>query len=241
MTTPHSGADPAGGRGASVTAWKSGSILWTSRRRSSASSSEDRVEHRDPGNERDLPSLRIQCLDGMPFQRHVFKLSARPGRRTLPHPGLAESRRSSRGSALPRPQVLHQTGSTGLTIRRMKIQVLSDLHLEHGGLVPEHHPDADVIVLAGDVAPYSEGLVGRLAEHWASAPHILYVLGNHEFYGTEIEETRSRLAEGVRSRPGSTSSTRAWSESEESGSSARRSGPTWCSKAKQTRSRRTCG
>ena len=77
----------------------------------------------------------------------------------------------------------------------MKLQVLSDLHLEHGGVVPEHHPDAEVIVLAGDLAPYAEGLVARIAEHWATAPHILYVLGNHEFYGTEIDETRARLAE----------------------------------------------
>ena len=77
----------------------------------------------------------------------------------------------------------------------MKIQILSDLHLEHGGIVPEHHPEADVIVLAGDLAPYTEGLMEQLAEHWASAPHILYVLGNHEFYGTDIDETRARLAE----------------------------------------------
>ena len=35
----------------------------------------------------------------------------------------------------------------------MKMQVLSDLHLEHGGILPEHDPDADVIVLAGDLAP----------------------------------------------------------------------------------------
>ena len=77
----------------------------------------------------------------------------------------------------------------------MKVQVLSDLHLEHGGVLPEHHPEADVIVLAGDLAPYTEGLVARIAEHWASAPHVLYVLGNHEFYGTELEETRARLAE----------------------------------------------
>ena len=76
----------------------------------------------------------------------------------------------------------------------MNVQVLSDLHLEHGGIVPEHHLDADVIVLAGDLAPYTEGLVARIAEYWASAPYILYVLGNHEFYGTEIEETRARLA-----------------------------------------------
>ena len=55
----------------------------------------------------------------------------------------------------------------------MKIQVLSDLHLEHGGFVPEHHPAADVIILAGALAPCTDGLVERLGEHWSSAPHIL--------------------------------------------------------------------
>ena len=79
--------------------------------------------------------------------------------------------------------------------RTMKIQVLSDLHLEHGGLVPPHVADANVIVLAGDLCPYAEGLVQELAEYWSSAPHILYVLGNHEFYGTDIDETRTRLAQ----------------------------------------------
>ena len=82
--------------------------------------------------------------------------------------------------------------------RQMKIQVLSDLHLEHGGAVPPHVPGADVIVLAGDLAPYCEGLVERLRDHWAAAPHILYVLGNHEFYGTEIDEARARLAKECR-------------------------------------------
>ena len=77
----------------------------------------------------------------------------------------------------------------------MKIQVLSDLHLEHGGAVPEHHPEADVIVLAGDLAPYTKGLVAKLSEFWVSAPHIVYVLGNHEFYGTEIDDARAGLAE----------------------------------------------
>ncbi len=77
----------------------------------------------------------------------------------------------------------------------MKIQVLSDLHLEHGGPVPAHHPEADVIVLAGDLAPYTKGLVAKLSEFWASAPHIVYVLGNHEFYGTEIDDARAGLAD----------------------------------------------
>ena len=31
----------------------------------------------------------------------------------------------------------------------MNIQVLSDLHLEHGGCIPERQPEADVMVLAG--------------------------------------------------------------------------------------------
>ena len=77
----------------------------------------------------------------------------------------------------------------------MKIQIFSDLHLEHGGEVPAHHPEAHVIVLAGDLAPYTEGLVDQLAEHRTSAPRILYVLDNHEFYGTEFDETRARFAE----------------------------------------------
>ena len=77
----------------------------------------------------------------------------------------------------------------------MKIQILSDLHLEHGGSVPVHNPEAGAIVLAGDLAPYTKGLVAKLSELWATAPHILYVLGNHEFYGTEIDDTRARLAD----------------------------------------------
>ena len=60
--------------------------------------------------------------------------------------------------------------------------------------MPAHRPEADVIVLAGDLAPHTEGLIDRLREHWSSTPHILYVLGNHEFYGTEIDETRVAIA-----------------------------------------------
>ena len=77
----------------------------------------------------------------------------------------------------------------------MKIQVLSDLHLEDGGDLPDHHPEADVIVLAGDLVPYTEGLVELLAEYWSTAPNVLYVFGNNEFYRTEIDDARAKLAE----------------------------------------------
>ena len=55
----------------------------------------------------------------------------------------------------------------------MKIQSLSDLHLEHGGYIPDHHPGTDVIVLAGDLCLYTEGVVERFAEQWSSAAHPL--------------------------------------------------------------------
>ena len=57
----------------------------------------------------------------------------------------------------------------------MKLNVLSDLHLSAGGL--EHpHNDADVVVLAGDIARPREAVA------WASrfSKPVLYVPGNHE-------------------------------------------------------------
>jgi predicted phosphodiesterase len=58
--------------------------------------------------------------------------------------------------------------------------VLSDLHLEQEPLaLPQ--VDADVVVLAGDVATGTEGI--EWARAWADGRPVLYVAGNHEFYG----------------------------------------------------------
>ncbi len=66
----------------------------------------------------------------------------------------------------------------------MKLHVLSDLHLSVAGLeVPE--TDADVIILAGDIARPAAAVA------WArqfSKP-VLYVPGNHEFYGSSLTAT----------------------------------------------------
>ena len=51
-----------------------------------------------------------------------------------------------------------------------------------------------MIVLAGDIAPYNDGLAAELARSWEGARHIAYVPGNVEFFGTEIDEARARLA-----------------------------------------------
>ncbi len=68
----------------------------------------------------------------------------------------------------------------------MNIQVLSDLHVEVGNPLPTLCADADVVVLAGDFAPYEPERLQALAQALAGAP-ILYVPGNHEFYGHDID------------------------------------------------------
>ena len=54
-------------------------------------------------------------------------------------------------------------------------------------------PGADVVVLAGDLAPYHPSTLQAIAMHWRSASHILYVPGNHEFYWGEIDAVRGDL------------------------------------------------
>lgn len=72
----------------------------------------------------------------------------------------------------------------------MKIHVLSDLHLELS-TVEFPATDADVIVLAGDIGKGNAGV------YWArkTFPNkpIVYIPGNHEFYGTRRIETLSLL------------------------------------------------
>jgi len=62
----------------------------------------------------------------------------------------------------------------------MKIQILSDLHLEFADMAINHSA-ADVVILAGDIH------VGQKGVEWAinAIPDkpVLYVLGNHEYYG----------------------------------------------------------
>lgn len=68
----------------------------------------------------------------------------------------------------------------------MKLHVLSDLHVEFHDFAPPA-TDADVVVLAGDIG------VRNLGVEWADrtfADHtVLYVPGNHEYYGGDIDST----------------------------------------------------
>ena len=77
----------------------------------------------------------------------------------------------------------------------MRLHVLSDLHLEHASFtVPE--VDADVIVLAGDIAPGTAGI--EWMRRRLDGRQILYVAGNHEFYGQDLPGLTPRLKDAAR-------------------------------------------
>jgi predicted phosphodiesterase len=62
----------------------------------------------------------------------------------------------------------------------VRLQVLSDLHLEQEPFTLQDR-GADGIVLAGDTATGTRGV--EWARGWADGRPVLYLAGNHEFYG----------------------------------------------------------
>lgn len=74
----------------------------------------------------------------------------------------------------------------------MRIHVLSDLHLEFASFEPPP-TEADLIVLAGDTH------IGLRGVEWAArsftAQPILYLAGNHEFYGQNAPDLVAKLRE----------------------------------------------
>ena len=84
----------------------------------------------------------------------------------------------------------------------MKIQLLSDLHLErHIDWRPQPAPAADVLVLAGDIGSYQRGSLlaaagdadfglGRFA-NWPVP--VIYVPGNHEYDALDFDAAHARL------------------------------------------------
>ena len=71
----------------------------------------------------------------------------------------------------------------------MRLHILSDLHLEFDPSFRPPAAGADVLILDGDIAPGTDGL-GAFAD---SAIPVVYVPGNHEYYGADLETTERRI------------------------------------------------
>ena len=80
----------------------------------------------------------------------------------------------------------------------MKLNFVNDIHLEFGAL-PENPSGSDVLVLAGDVT--IKNRVDWINEIANNFKHVVYVLGNHEFYHQNLDntyrKTKEQLADNV--------------------------------------------
>lgn len=73
----------------------------------------------------------------------------------------------------------------------MRLQLLSDLHLETEHFDPEPAPDAELLVLAGDIDSTWAGL--ELFKGWPVP--VIFVAGNHEFDRRDLDATWRELRE----------------------------------------------
>jgi predicted phosphodiesterase len=74
----------------------------------------------------------------------------------------------------------------------MRLWIGSDFHIDASGgwdlPPPNARPNFDVLVIAGDLIPRAERGVAWLRERVTDRP-IVFVPGNHEFYGCDIDRT----------------------------------------------------
>jgi calcineurin-like phosphoesterase family protein len=73
----------------------------------------------------------------------------------------------------------------------MRLQLLSDLHLETESYDPEPAPGAELLVLAGDIDARWDGLV-RFRD-WPQP--VVFVAGNHEYDGRDVDASTTALRE----------------------------------------------
>jgi DNA repair exonuclease SbcCD nuclease subunit len=86
----------------------------------------------------------------------------------------------------------------------MKIQLLSDLHLEvHPHFLPRPALGADILVLAGDIGSYQTGSqladddfgLARFSPLQGWPTPVLFLPGNHEYDSFDFDATHTRLRE----------------------------------------------
>lgn len=71
----------------------------------------------------------------------------------------------------------------------MKALILSDLHLEHGEpFIVEKIDGVELLILAGDIGCHNEHY--DFIKDCTTKYKVLYILGNHEFFGHSLQEVR---------------------------------------------------
>lgn len=77
----------------------------------------------------------------------------------------------------------------------MKLHIVSDLHLEKSQIeLPS--VEADILVLAGDIGVGTEG-ISFAKRYQKKYKHILYVMGNHEFYGHHLSKMAKEIKQNA--------------------------------------------
>ena len=77
----------------------------------------------------------------------------------------------------------------------MRLQIFSDFHIDvERGYTPRLAAGADIVVMAGDVCQGAAKGMAFLRRHIPRPTPIVFVLGNHEFYGGAIVEERRAAA-----------------------------------------------
>ena len=89
----------------------------------------------------------------------------------------------------------------------MKIAFASDLHFEFDEsrihhLIKQVDPDTDVLILAGDIQEFNRLIIDlEFVSKALPDIHIVYVTGNHEFYGYRIEDVEKFLRDAFDHHP----------------------------------------
>ena len=78
---------------------------------------------------------------------------------------------------------------------RMRLHILSDLHIEFGEYDPAQ-TDADVVILAGDIHLRQRGVEWAMSRF--DGKRVIYVPGNHEYYGEALPRNAEKMKELAR-------------------------------------------
>lgn len=77
----------------------------------------------------------------------------------------------------------------------MHAWIFSDLHVDVNArtpwVIPEPRPEHDVIIIAGDICQGLQRGVNWINEHGFNRKPVIYVPGNHEYYGFDFDAERA--------------------------------------------------